>query len=169
VVERYIDRLLLAGENIEAINIDDTGVGGGLVDFLQENTKIGHLVNPIVFSKASPDPRFSGYKSYIVYKIASLIKMGKIKFRYTIDKFARERLIYEATASKIEFTSEGKLNVLDPGVIRVGERLHKSGKRSPDFLHSLALALSETKTSIGYVGKIRQHIYQQRGGDIWAY
>jgi len=114
--------------NFSKIVIDDTGLGGGVTDRVSELIE-KEIVIPLQFG-GSPsvegNDRFGNIKAELFFILKNLFVTGKIQIKkgdYT------RNLINELMAMRYEFTSNGKIKVIDP-------------TDSPDFADSLAAAIA---------------------------
>ena len=112
--------------NFDKINIDVIGVGSGVVDRLLENPKMSGKVVSAHFGQSPVSEesrkRYLNKKSEQYFKLRSLFEAGTI----TIPK--HKRLIDELLDMRFQFTSVGKLTIVDPS-------------KSPDFADSLVYAI----------------------------
>lgn len=105
--------------------IDDTGLGGGVTDRLNE---LGYNVMPVNFAESSSKEGYDKIKAELFWNLRQLFKTGKIKM---ID---RGRIVGEIPTIKYEYTSRGDLSIISK------KKMKKEGFDSPDFADSLALA-----------------------------
>jgi len=138
-----VGRLTPSAECI-TILVDDTGLGGGVTDLLHrelEGRAPGACeirVVPVVFGSA-PIPQnsfadaslfFYNLKAQLVWNVKSLFESGKVEISGDIFPKWIDLLFAQLLDIRYEFSAGGRLQVIDP-----------AGK-SPDFAHSLALALA---------------------------
>ncbi|MBO8180277.1 MAG: PhoH family protein [Archaeoglobus sp.] len=113
--------------NAKVINVDDTGVGGGVTDLLREE---GVKVNPVKFG-ASPTNNeakalFLNLKAQIYYELRDYFDPSKEGIISIPD---HSKLIRDLSAIKQDYTSKDKIKIIDP-------------PKSPDYADSLALAVT---------------------------
>lgn len=120
------------------VNIDDGGLGGGVVDQLKE---AGYNVEGINFgSRPITDEgkeRFLNAKAEMYFNLRTLFEKGQIKI------LNHRQLIRELNLMRYHFNSRGKIIMDDP-------------EKSPDFADSLALAcyFSENSSEEFFFSKI---------------
>jgi len=129
-------------ENFARINIDDTGVGGGVVDRLRENEDVRSVVFPFIFGELphkgsnlsgeelEDNKLFSNKKAFYYRKFSSLAKKGLV--RLAVEEHASV-LLKQLMMMRYEFQSNGKMKVVDPS------------DKSPDFADSAMVAFWEGK------------------------
>lgn len=113
--------------NAKIVNVDDTGVGGGVTDLLKEE---GVKVNPIKFG-ASPTRGeakllFANLKAQIYYELRDYFDPSKEQMISIPD---HPKLIRDLSALKQDYTSRDLIKIIDP-------------PKSPDYSDSLALAVT---------------------------
>ncbi len=138
-----IERMVKSAESI-TILVDDTGLGGGVTDLLHRELEVRATgacdirVMPVVFGSA-PIPQnsfaqaslfFSNLKAQLVWNVKTLFESGNVEISGDILPDWIDLLFAQLLDIRYEFTAGGRLQVIDP-----------PGK-SPDFAHSLALALA---------------------------
>jgi hypothetical protein len=118
--------------------VDDTGVGGGVTDRLNE---LGYNVIQINFANSSSDDRFVNIKAEMMWNLKTLFKDQRIKI---IDKGA---LCGQLPIVKYDYTSQSKIFIVSK------KDMKKKGLESPDFVDSLALACFgfADSTNSGYI------------------
>lgn len=103
------------------IVVDSTGLGSGVVDRLEEQ---GIYVTSLIAGSSPEDKEiFANLKAELYAKAQNLFEEDKLKI------IRKQNLIDELLAIETEYTSEGKLRIVDP---------HKS----PDYADSLVYALA---------------------------
>lgn len=108
------------------IAIDDTGVGGGVVDILTEQK---YPVMPVNFGeKAKDDSRFDNLKTEIFWNLREDFEKSNI----SIPK--NDKLISELPSLKYEMTSRGKMHIVSK------DKMRKLGLKSPDYADALVIA-----------------------------
>lgn len=112
----------------DVINVDDTGLGGGVTDRLKEQglPVCGIIAGSSCTTKDATDTCLN-LKAELYMKAKKLFEDDRLKI---IDK---GRLIYELRQMKKEFQSNGKLKIIDPS-------------KSPDFCSSLIYSIHESNT-----------------------
>ena len=107
--------------HFDEIVVDSTGLGGGVVDRLKEQ---GIYVTGLIVG-GSPDDKevFANRKAELYAKAKTLFEEGKLKI------IRKQQLIDELLAIETEYTSEGKLRIVDP-------------RKSPDYADSLVYSLA---------------------------
>ena len=113
--------------NAKIVNVDDTGVGGGVTDLLKEE---GVRVSPVKFG-ASPTNNeakalFLNLKAQIYYELRDYFDPSKEGIISIPD---HPKLIRDLSAIKQDYTSKDKIKIIDP-------------PKSPDYADSLALAVT---------------------------
>ncbi|MCX6785932.1 MAG: hypothetical protein NTZ18_03730 [Candidatus Komeilibacteria bacterium] len=117
------------------VNIDDTGVGGGVVDRLRE---IGYSVNGVAFGgSAVENERFANKKAELFWDLGLWIKDGGL-----LDQAGEWTQI---TWMKYKQQSGEKKIIFEPK-----EKLKERTRKSPDHADSLALTFNEG-SFIGFV------------------
>ncbi len=109
----------------DLIKVDEIGVGGGVVDRMEE---LGMNVKGVKVSQ-SPDQekhRFSNKKAQYYFDLRSLLEEGRISLT------EHDTTINELDSIRTDFTSTGKLKIIDPN-------------KSPDFSDALMLAIAEER------------------------
>ena len=123
-VEKLIKTFNIAPENI---NIDDTGVGGGVVDRLRE---IGHAVNGVPFGGSSKDNSFSNLKAELYWGVGTWVQAGgQVDENQNWEQMTWIKYKQQTGEKKIIFESK--------------ENLRKRMRKSPDDFDSLALTFYE--------------------------
>lgn len=106
--------------HFDYVVVDATGLGGGVVDRIQEqNFDVEELnagSNPVDTEK------FSNLKAELYFQAKRLFEEDKLKI------IREQRLIDELLAIETDYTSDGKLRIVDPS-------------KSPDYADSLVYAL----------------------------
>lgn len=126
------------------IVIDDTGLGGGVVDRLKEQI-IGDKIKAVNFGSkpiGMDADRYLNIKAQIFMNMADIFKKHQIALtpnRYS--KVQGDELLW----MRYTFTSNGKIKIVDPGE-KGEDGIVVGTKKSPDFADSLALALFRQKT-----------------------
>lgn len=145
------------------ICIDDTGVGGGVTDYLKRK---GERVIPIVFG-ASPtdrpkdadtresklrktgglDTRWLNLKAQMGWALRRGFEMGNISLANVVGPDGkeatafREQLIVQTSMIKVDYDSAGRMKLIDPDeqdeLAKAAGQLE--GKRSPDHFHSMLM------------------------------
>lgn len=122
----------IVGNKQDKINVDEIGVGGGVVDRLEE---MRYNVNGVKINKTPENNknRFRDRKAESYFELRGLFEEGRIDI---IDK---GDLVSELNKIKYEFTSSRKIKINDPN-------------KSPDFADSLMLSITKDKEQfIGFV------------------
>jgi len=113
--------------NTKIVNVDDTGVGGGVTDLLKEE---GVKVNPIKFGASPTNSEakmlFLNLKAQIYYTLKDYFDPSKEERIIIPD---HPKLIRDLSALKQDYTSKDKIKIIDP-------------PKSPDYSDSLALAVT---------------------------
>jgi hypothetical protein len=111
----------VAGDHVV---VDDTGLGGGVVDRLAE---LGHEVTAVNFgSRARDRDRYSNARAELMFDLARFVRAGKLRL---LDD---QVLVDELAALRYEIRADGRVAVV------------KGKRRSPDRAEALALALRDT-------------------------
>ncbi|HEX5429870.1 MAG TPA: hypothetical protein VFX17_02190 [Patescibacteria group bacterium] len=131
-------------EKFDAIGVDDTGVGGGVTDALED---AGIDVEPFNFGANPYDTdTFENLKAEIYWNLREAIK------NKTLELPDDKELINELCSIKFSYTRKGKIK------IESKDDLKKRGLRSPDKADALAIAysagrsLNEAKVSVITLG-----------------
>lgn len=120
------------------INVDDTGVGGGVTDILREEVAENGLniqINPVVFGAApteSPE-LYANLKAQLYFKLRDYMNPetpGAISIPN------ESKLIRDLSAIRIGYTSRDKIKIIDP-------------PKSPDYADALVIALAKTEVMKG--------------------
>jgi len=115
--------------NNRNIIIDEDGIGGGLVDFIQHSN--GFINN----SKALNGDNYQNLKTQCYFKLSELINNNEIKiFDYTIEE--REKIIQElSTIKRKNIDKDGKLQIIGKDDIKnlIG--------RSPDYSDAMMMRM----------------------------
>jgi len=120
--------------NAKVVNVDDTGVGGGVTDLLKEE---GVRVSPVKFG-ASPTNNeakalFLNLKAQIYYELRDYFDPSKDGIISIPD---HPKLIRDLSALKQDYTSKDKIKIIDP-------------PKSPDYADSLVLAVTRVSLARG--------------------
>lgn len=111
----------------DVVNVDDTGVGGGVTDLLKEE---GVKANPIKFGANPTNDNakliFANLKAQIYYELRDYFDPAK---EGAIDIPDNAKLIRDLTGLKQDYTSRDKIQIIDP-------------PKSPDYSDSLAMAVT---------------------------
>lgn len=120
-----------------AVCIDDTGLGGGVVDRLHED---GWDVKPINNQSKADDPDH-------FYNIAAEMHwaMRRLFETENIDIPNNSKLVAQLSGRKFKVTSKGKGQIQ----IESKEDMQKRGLKSPDYADSLALAIKAQAYFLG--------------------
>lgn len=122
----------------KAINVDDTGVGGGVTDLLNEEISEKGLnihVNPVIFgANPTDDPHlYANLKAQLYFKLRDIMNPetpGAISIP------PEPKLIRDLSAIRIGYTSRAKLKIIDP-------------PKSPDYSDALVIALARMEVMRG--------------------
>jgi hypothetical protein len=112
------------------VNIDEIGVGGGVVDRVKEQ---GYNVNGINVGETIDDDQFLNKKAKYYFDLKKRFETG------TIDIPNDEELISQLSAIKFEYHSDGRIK------IESKDKIAKRGLKSPDCAEALMLAFIEKK------------------------
>lgn len=108
------------------INVDVIGVGSGVVDRLAEIESVSNKINPAHYGESPTNEedrsRFSNKKAQQYFRLKKIFEEGRISIP------ANKTLIDELLAMRYEFTSSGKLKIIDP-------------EKSPDYADALVYAI----------------------------
>jgi hypothetical protein len=114
----------------QAIAIDDSGVGGGVTDSLQEqlnNTNI--KVVPVNFGSVAKDVgRFENLKAEIYWNLRCEFEQNLIEIG------DRDKLLEQLPSILYEITSKGKIKIVSK------DKMKEMGINSPDYADSLVIA-----------------------------
>lgn len=131
------------GRDYAVVKVDDTGVGGGVTDQLQEIVAEEGLNIDVIpcNNGAIPEHDPDHYHDWGTESWGTLLdrfKAGEIAL-----KIDDEDLIGQLTTRKKEMTSKGKIK------LESKEKMKKRGQRSPDRADALVLAFAEAATETG--------------------
>ena len=115
------------------INVDDIGVGGGVVDDLEDE---GYSVNGVNVSEPPDDMEDEDAKKTFLNKRAQYYWKLKDLFIAGLISIDDEELMFELSKIKTDFLKSGKIKVADKDEIRTDIG------RSPDLADSMMLAFS---------------------------
>lgn len=126
------------------IKIDDTGVGGGVVDIMQDR---GYTVVPVNFQEKANDPdSFPNTISEMWFQVAKIV--------HEIAYAAGDRLQAELVNRKhLPLDKKGRR------VVESKEDYKKRGFRSPDDADAFLLCFYERDEDLGYVGQSKEAMY----------
>jgi len=112
--------------NCVKVMVDDTGVGGGVTDMLNEQN---YDVVGVNFGSSPIDTdRFDNLKTEIFWNLREDFESG------TIDLIKNDKLLEELPSLMYEITSRGKMKIVGK------DKMKKMGIRSPDYADALAIA-----------------------------
>lgn len=122
-------------EHFHKIIVDDTGLGGGVVDRLKEIKDTASKTIPFIAGKSPIEEvdkkRFINFKSMYYNNLRRFFESGNI---ILIDN---STLLQELTQIKYEFSSNGKMKIIKA----------EKDEKSPDFADSLMMAVSNLEKS----------------------
>lgn len=135
--------------------VDDTGVGGGVTDSLNEQ---GYNVLAINNGSKSDDDRFINKKAEVYWYLREQIKAKAFK---VIDD---GEVVNQLTSIEFYYNSAGKIAIVSK------EDMKKKGVKSPDFADSLALAIWGRRGGGAYKGTGREEVKRRGnlGGNLFA-
>ncbi len=107
--------------HFDSVVVDAVGMGAGVVDRLREQNFSVEELN--AGSKASDDEKFANRKAELYFELKRLFEEDRIKI------LRKQRLIDDLLGIETDYTSDGKLRIVDPS-------------KSPDFADSLVYGLS---------------------------
>lgn len=122
--------IILAKEhNCNAIGVDDSGVGGGVTDILQEQLNNANIeVVPVNFGSVPSDKdRFDNLKAEIMWNLREEFEGNTIAIN-------SPELLEQLPSIMYEITSKGKIKIVSK------DEMKKLGIKSPDYADSLAIA-----------------------------
>ncbi|MBO8181159.1 MAG: hypothetical protein H0Z19_11940, partial [Archaeoglobus sp.] len=138
-------RRLYEKYNAKVVNVDDTGVGGGVTDLLKEE---GVRVSPIKFGASPTNDEakalFANLKAQIYYELRDYFDPAKDGI---IAIPNHSKLIRDLSALKQDYTSKDKIKIIDP-------------PKSPDYADSLVLAV--TRVSLARGTKLPPRMFMKR-------
>lgn len=138
-VFQYMDK-----RKVRIINVDEGGVGGGVVDVLRERNPGGYTVRGINFGSKSKRRNLENMKAEIYMGLRKL-------FSEDLDRSTKmaiprhERMIHQLNMLSMEVRDTGRIRILD------------NQTKSPDYADSLALAcyhIEKPEISFGMVKPI---------------
>ncbi len=106
---------------VHRIIVDATGLGAGVVDRLNE-IGFDNVEELIAGGAAENDDKFANLKAELYVRAKTLFERDKLRI------IANEQLIKELTEIQFDYTSDGRLKIVDP-------------RKSPDFADSLVYGL----------------------------
>lgn len=125
--------------NYDAIGIDDTGVGGGVTDALEEE---GLPVEAFNFgASAIESDKFENLKAEIYWNLREDIKTTALTENKLISLPDDKELINQLCSIKFKITRKGRI------AIESKDDLKKRGLKSPDKADSLAIAWSTGRST----------------------
>jgi len=132
--------------NIKKVLVDDTGVGGGVTDKLNENESLLVQVKiiPINFGCKSSDP-----EKYVNLK-AEIFWLLKEDIRYNIKILNCDLTNAQLSSIKFKLTSKGQIQ------IESKEDMKKRGLPSPDYADSLGIC-NYGRHEIGNIGTFKDN------------
>jgi len=120
------------------INIDEAGVGGGVVDRLWE---MGHNVTGVDVSRKATDPeKFANLRAQYYWDLRTRFEEGSISLKPIADKLKKPemvKLVEQLSSLRYEYNSSQKI------AIWTKEKMRREGIKSPDFADALMLAFAE--------------------------
>ena len=119
--EKYKDK-------VSEINVDEIGIGAGVLDRLKELGLPAYGFNAGAKPPRDTD-KYENMKSFWTYELRNAFEEGKIII------MPRKELIDELLKIKYEFSSTGRLRIVDPK------------DKSPDYFDSLLIAFANVKMS----------------------
>lgn len=136
-----------------SIKVDDTGVGGGVTDFLvhaaNDNPLYHYRTVPVNFGQATTEPiKYFNFRAEMFWNLAERFKQHKIALPNDLE------LANELASIRYEFTSNKQIKIEDK------DKTKKRTGHSPDRADSLALAFTKSGT-----GKYTLDEDQQRKAD----
>lgn len=120
-------KVLHTEEQFDAIGVDDTGVGGGVTDSLED---AGIDVDAMNFGSSPFDDRFENLKAEIYWNLREDIRLKNVEL--PDDK----ELISQLCSIKYKYTRKGKI------AIESKDEMKKRGLKSPDKADAVAIAHS---------------------------
>ena len=139
--------LMRDGIKVKRITIDDTGLGGGVVDRLKELQMFGEIHRDVeIVGVSFARPGNENYERFADLLWANLKEKLEKELSLPSPKKNEwvEELIDQLTSRKYVVTSSGKIHLEDK------QTLTKRGKNSPDMADALALAVYEEGSGGGF-------------------
>jgi len=113
-------------KSLDLIAVDDTGLGGGVTDRLNE---LGYNVLPINFGSSATEPEgFMNLKAEIYWFLRHLFREGEISLQDC------GKLVSQIPTIRYTYPSSGKLQIVSKDVMK------REGFGSPDDADALAIA-----------------------------
>lgn len=137
-VNMVVQSAMSLGAKLQQITVDDTGVGGGVVDRLRD---LNYPVIPVNFSQKPSDPmHFRNIRDEMLWNLRDLFRADEIEIP------PNDELI--AQLSAIKYNINPRTNKLE---IETKDDMRKRGLKSPDEADSLAIAVYGARRSRGSI------------------
>jgi len=124
--------------NPNNIKIDSIGVGGGVVDRVQEQ---GYNVTGVDVSQPAVNKQdFANLRAEIGWNLRKMFESGNISLKpltQTMEKADLDELIDQLASIRYEYTSGGKI------LLWSKERMRREGLKSPDMADAVMLAFAD--------------------------
>lgn len=122
-------KVLHKQQEFEVIGVDDTGVGGGVTDALQEEDDIS--VEPVNFGESAIEPEmFENKRAEIFWNLREMLKNKEIEL--PDDK----ELVNQLSSIKYKYNRRGRI------VIESKDDMKKRGLKSPDDADAVAIVVN---------------------------
>jgi hypothetical protein len=131
-VGRIVDMVHKLG--LDAVTIDDTGLGGGVTDRLKE---LEINVVPFIAGGKANNRLYANRKAEAYFKLKEYISKGRLKLPKS-DELEKQLL-----SIRYKYKSDGKKTILGK------DEMRKEGLKSPDCVESLMMALFYNDEIIG--------------------
>jgi phage terminase large subunit len=148
-VNMVIQAGITAGAKLQQVTVDDTGVGGGVVDRLRD---LKYPVIPINFAQKPADPMHFRYiRDEIYWYLREMFRSNEIEIPPNDD------LIAQLSAIKYKINARsGRIE------IETKDDMRKRGIDSPDEADSVAIAVYGARRHVGTITFRRQSSYKRQ-------
>ncbi len=138
-----VERLeqILSLYDVQAVYVDDTGVGGGVTDFLQQ--KYGEKVSGVNFGGSAEERKYVNLRAQWTFWLKDVFLRRLFSISEVIEEKIWEKLVAQSSQFQWELTAAGKIRVTAAGrrtdaadslILSVAAALSASGKTPKIFL-----------------------------------
>jgi len=149
-VGRIVDMTRLL--SLDAIVVDDTGLGGGVTDRLSE---LDIPVIPFIAGGKSANRLYRNRKAEAYFKLKEYLDKGRLKILNDLE------LKNQMLTIKYKYGSDGKKQILSK------DEMKKEGLKSPDCVESLMMALFHNDDIIG-LGENKSRMRQAKRNQVFT-